>query len=268
VQAVRKALSESQIREFCDWLEIINPSPHHDEALKLYEKGTCDWSFRFKEWEDLVGFQKRCLWIHGIPGTGKTVLAAYLISHLQAMCRAETPSNACSIYYYCDYVHEQDEAPAFLSWLISQLCQGTQSIPEQAFALFSARRATESRELLDALQQALTLVEFQHVFVVLDGIDASLGTERLLRVIDRIVTDQCFNKIQLLVTSKQFPWIEQAMKKICVFVHSVSMQNPLVEADIQLFIQGRMANWQGSKRIWAWPEAIRFARKLDAETTR
>jgi hypothetical protein len=68
-----------------NWLVTVNPSINHNQALDLYQQGTCGWILTFDqwlEWKDRIRRRPaglcRGIWIHGIPGAGKTVLAAFL----------------------------------------------------------------------------------------------------------------------------------------------------------------------------------------------
>ncbi|ENH64983.1 hypothetical protein FOC1_g10000519 [Fusarium oxysporum f. sp. cubense race 1] len=58
----------------------------------------------------------RCLWVHGIPGSGKTILTSWLIETVKDQCKKVSTVNApcTSAYYYCYFSHHQDEAAPFL----------------------------------------------------------------------------------------------------------------------------------------------------------
>jgi ankyrin repeat domain-containing protein 50 len=56
------------------WLRGSDPSTNYNAARKKHEKGTGDWLLRseqFQTWQDGDG---GVMWLHGIPGAGKTIL--------------------------------------------------------------------------------------------------------------------------------------------------------------------------------------------------
>jgi hypothetical protein len=71
-------------------------------------ENTCSWSLAhplIAEW--LYGATDK-LWIHGSPGTGKSVLAAYLIDFVQEQINKSTVTQSSSfnsevlLYFFCD----------------------------------------------------------------------------------------------------------------------------------------------------------------------
>ncbi|KAK3314027.1 hypothetical protein B0H66DRAFT_537277 [Apodospora peruviana] len=67
-----------------DW--IRGPVPQgtsswhlHDVAKKLYEEETGDWVFQTPAWNNWVNDRNRAVWLHGVPGAGKTILASHVI---------------------------------------------------------------------------------------------------------------------------------------------------------------------------------------------
>lgn len=248
VQTIKNTLFESNGREFCQWLEHTNPSPAHNAAKSLYENETGAWVLRSQEWIDWVNLKARCIWIHGIPGAGKTVLASYLIEQVRLMCQSGDGPKSEYVYYYCYHGHNQDEAAPFLRWLISQLCRQTQNVPEQAFASFKRGQELSLPELLDILHAVLS--GLGNIFTVIDAVDESHPRENLLKVIQDLMTDQRFKNIQLLVTSREETDIETTMVKIS---DPISMSNTLVEADIKVYINRRI---RAEPRFQRWPRRL------------
>jgi hypothetical protein len=72
----------------------------------------------------------------------------------------------------------------------------------------------------------------------------------LLRILRDSITDSRFKTIQLLVTSREYTDIENAMNPIPV---SISMSNLLVEADIRTQVR---ATLHSNTRFRNWPENL------------
>lgn len=189
---------------------------------------------RSQYWTDWLASSVRCLWVHGIPGSGKTILASWLIENVQDHCnRVSTENSPCaSGYYYCYFGHRQDEAAPFLRWVITQLSRQAEVVSTLMHDLFKRGGEPSITELLDALEQILQV--FSYVYIVIDAVDESNPRDDLLEVIHMLVTDQRFSNLQILVTSREYIDIERVMEKVSV---SVPMSNELVEQDIRLHVQ-------------------------------
>ncbi|KAK2124282.1 hypothetical protein NOF04DRAFT_1406148 [Fusarium oxysporum II5] len=205
---------------------------------------------RHRYWTDWLASSIRCLWVHGIPGSGKTILASWLIQNVLDHCkRVSTVSSPCtSAYYYCYFGHHQDEAAPFLRWIITQLSRRAEVVSTLMHDLFGRGGEPSISELLDALEQILQV--FNCVYVVIDAVDESNPRDDLLDVIQALITDRRFPNLQILVTSREYIDIERVMEKVSV---SVPMSNKLVEQDIRLNIQSIL---RSNTKFQSWPDDL------------
>ena len=97
-----------------------NPDKNHRMSLKLRHPGTGVWlteSDDFKRWLDTP---RSKLWLRGIPGAGKTVLASSVIQEALLM---SNPSVAVA-FFYCDYKDAATQDPVnILASLARQLAR-------------------------------------------------------------------------------------------------------------------------------------------------
>ncbi|KAI1376240.1 hypothetical protein F4677DRAFT_419289 [Hypoxylon crocopeplum] len=259
VKEVKKAvgklingLNDTKIREFCQWLVRTNPSSLHNRACKDYEPGTGDWVLRTPEWKDWLSItngSRRCLWMHGIPGAGKTVLASHLVEEIKQHCGQAVNQNFANIYYYCYYAHNQDESVPFLEWTLSQLCRHATVIPDLIYKGYEKDQRPRLEELLSGLEDVLKKVGA--VYITLDAVDESEERSNLLRVIRDLSTDPRFGKIQLFVTSREYFDIERTMEPIST---PLSMSNSFVQEDIERYVNVRLTS---SLSFQHWPFELR-----------
>ncbi|KAF5255640.1 hypothetical protein FOXYS1_13938 [Fusarium oxysporum] len=249
-EEIRSILTEEQRHRVYNWLASTDPSPIHNRSRKLYEHGTGSWMLRSQYWTDWLASNIRCLWVHGIPGSGKTILASWLIQNVLDHCkRVSTVSSPCtSAYYYCYFGHHQDEAAPFLRWIITQLARRAEVVSTLMHDLFGRGGEPSISELLDALEQILQV--FNCVYVVIDAVDESNPRDDLLDVIQALITDRRFPNLQILVTSREYIDIERVMEKVSV---SVPMSNKLVEQDIRLNIQSIL---RSNTKFQYWPDDL------------
>lgn len=249
-EEIRSMLTVEQRHRVYDWLTSTDPSPIHNRSRKLYETGTGSWMLRSQYWTQWLASSIRCLWVHGIPGSGKTILTSWLVENVQHYCEKVSRVNApCkSVYYYCYFGHHQDEAGPLLRWVITQLSRWAGVVSTLTDDLFRRGGEPSIPELLDALEQVLQV--FSSVYIVIDAVDESIPRDNLLDIIQTLVTDTRFTNAQILVTSREYVDIERVFEKVSV---SVPMSNELVEQDIRIHVQSIL---RSNRKFRCWPNDL------------
>lgn len=200
------------------------------------------------EWANWINCRERALWIHGIPGAGKTVLASHVIEKTRNICETRGKKTRL-VYYYCHHSHNQDETAPFLRWLVSELLQGLDEIPSIAWEPYERRTEPDLPRLLQILGEALH--GFERVYVGIDALDESESRANLLALLERLTIETRFAKIQLFATSREYEDIRRKMSSIS---QPLSMSNPFVEADIRLYVAAKIRE---NPRFHCWPENLR-----------
>ena len=193
---------------------------------------------RSQEWTDWLRTTTRCVWIHGIPGAGKTILASHLVEAIKDHLKAAALENCGFVYYYCSFTNKQNEAAPFLRWAINKLCRQAKSIPTYLNELYSQGGTPNLEDLLNII--AAILEDFDKVYLVIDAIDESLEPrDELLDVLHNLASDPRFEKIKLLATSREYNSIKKIMEPISA---PISMKNPSLDEDIRLYTQSKLNN--------------------------
>lgn len=206
---------------------------------------------RTPEWAQFSQGDVRCLWIHGIPGAGKTILASQLAEKIEENCRESMSTDSVSIgvHYYCYFGHNQDESAPFLRWVLERMCRKVDQVPDHLWKMFKDGRDPSLSDLLTALEAASRY--FNSVHITIDAIDESSPREELLKVLRDLATDFRFSNIRLLVTSREYLDIEKVMEEIST---EISMQNEFLDADIRLYTESRLAT---NNKLKDWTENVR-----------
>ncbi|KAH0553118.1 hypothetical protein GP486_006694 [Trichoglossum hirsutum] len=252
VQRLDDVLSDEQHERILKWLIATDPSSNHVAACNLHEPHTGTWLTRSPDYKRWMEGSIRFLWLHGIPGSGKTVLTSFIIEEVKKFCSSSTSNNSAWAYYYFYFKREKDEAPQFLRWVINQLCRQSKYIPMEVRRLYSDGCEPTTESLLVAL--AAVLKRFQRVYLLLDALDESSNRPSLLDVLVNISSTSvgnCFQKLTILAASRKELDIERALKNIST---DISLQNCWVDEDICLYIQNHIRE---DRKLNRWPEALR-----------
>ncbi|KAF2677735.1 hypothetical protein K458DRAFT_279402, partial [Lentithecium fluviatile CBS 122367] len=253
VERVHDQLTNTERRVICEWIEHMNPTAIHHRACMKHEKNTCQWIHRIDQWNDWLVRQRRIIWIHGIPGAGKTVLASYLVEQTIADCKRQNSDQVACLYYYCSFTHGQserrDEALPFLKWIVSQLCRRSDHIPSHLVALHQQNNTPSCAALMEALEEHLARLDV--LYILVDGVDESSPRNNLLDIIRDLATQPEYDKIQLLVTSRRYGDIEGVLRPLSE--PTLPMSNSVVDKDIRTYIDTSM---KGNKHFSHWPEAL------------
>ena len=233
-----------------NWLHATDPSDIHEKSCDTYEPCTGDWLFRSPSWDSWLGEKTRCLWVHGIPGAGKTIFASHLIEAVRDHCVDRGAGYAC-VYYYCYFGHAQDETAPFLRWILLELCRQLGRVPLAVYDLYRRGGKPTPRNLLLTLGKVIRA--FDKIFIFVDAVDESLERENLLRVLQDLATNSRFENVRLLLTSREYVDIEDAMSNIST---SISMRNDFLDQDIALYVRSQLSTHRKLKR---WPDQIREA---------
>ncbi|KAL4996475.1 hypothetical protein BDV10DRAFT_187128 [Aspergillus recurvatus] len=178
-------------QDVLDFFMRYNPQPNLEMSLQLRHPLTGLWLTEGDEFQTWLDSQNARLWLSGIPGAGKTILAGLMIE--ESIKRTLYGGKACC-FFFCDYQEPKTQDPInILSSLASQLARQD----DEAFEILAAYHATlhpekglpktpDRASLLDILSEMSAV--FDQVLVVIDGLD-ECGTESS-------VTEDLFSLIQ------------------------------------------------------------------------
>ncbi|KAJ4327368.1 hypothetical protein N0V84_002139 [Fusarium piperis] len=179
----KKSLEEAKSRErrwesdqrqdVLRWLEVGDSKSYQEDKLELLRspshcsEGTGQWltkSPRIRSWLQF-GRGHSVLWLHGKPGSGKSVLCAQLIYFLRS-----DPSRNC-LFFFCDF---HTKSYAVTAQVLRSLCAqmidlAPELVPFMYDECFIKRRTPSLKYLKTVVPDLMTA--FSDVRVIVDGID-------------------------------------------------------------------------------------------------
>lgn len=205
--------------------------------------------FGLDEYQEWASSESGGLWIHGIPGAGKTVLASLIIERLYESC----PTGSGTAFYYCQYQTAASQEPSnILGWWIKSLAEQQLSCLERVksfYAEFHPPNKPPKKPKLRDLELLLhdLCKHFSQVTLALDGLDecgVSSNTDRseLLPIVARLLFTEAKN-CRLLVTSRLLQDIEKQFSSFSEFsLHAKS-------ADLQMYVTAELYKRSVSARL-------------------
>ncbi|KAF8259887.1 hypothetical protein EI94DRAFT_1750217, partial [Lactarius quietus] len=154
------------------WLSPADPSTNHNIARKAQHKGTAVWFFQgtlFIEWKSIGTL----LWIHGKPGSGKSVICSSVIEDIMALCES---GSAIMAYFYFDFrdLKKQTCHDLLLS-LVSQFSSRSKLCCGLLHHVYETHERGERQPsddtLKECLKEMLRLLGQAPIYIVLDALD-------------------------------------------------------------------------------------------------
>ncbi|KAF8496468.1 hypothetical protein F5888DRAFT_1804158 [Russula emetica] len=174
-----------QVQRFRRWLCPPDPSTNYNIAYSAHHEGTATWFFQgniFKEWKSSGSL----LWIHGKPGSGKSILCSTIIQDIRPTCK---DGRALMAYFYFDF---RDAKKQHWNDLFPR--EGDQQ--------------PSNHDLTRCLKQMLTFPDQCPIYLIMDALDESLNTsgipsprEMVLQLLKELV-DLSLPNLHICVTSR------------------------------------------------------------------
>jgi hypothetical protein len=250
---------ETLHQKVCKWLKPPNPSTSHNKALKRRHPKTGMWfpeGPRFAKWKT---DKNRVLWLHGIPGCGKTILTSAIIENVGNM----VSSSQVMLYFYFDF-NDADKLSLdnMIRSCIYQLYHqrgDTRKLLDPLFASCEDGLQQPSTESLCSTFLQM-MIQMDDVFIVLDALDEcrtrkGSRMEGLLSWLRTTVSES--DNTHLLVTSRLEEDIQSAFSNWIRPQEIVPIQGHHITRDIRAYVQTRVVEDEGLQRWRSRPEVQR-----------
>lgn len=226
------------------WLRSLSPLEFYDihtSQLKQRTAGTGEWLLKKKKFQTWKDGPDRILWLDGIIGAGKSMLASIITDHLEKEIGTANNNKAC--VYTSFKFHDDNEAQPTIEILVANLLmqlvrqQKTDKVHQK---LVEAYHSFQSHEGSLGQEELKTLVEiqvkaFSSVFLIIDALencsnDPSTGIREAFVKLIRKLPENC----KILVTSRSGMSIGRQ------FEASQRIKLQASPADIKLYVQNRI----------------------------
>lgn len=229
---------------------VVQPMDTYDSTLEQYMPGSCDWILSNEHFVSFLSDQSTqasVLHIDGLPGSGKSILASFIIQHLEG--RLELPTQ----YWYFRYDDHLKRSNR--QCLLSLAVQALHSVPGYSNKLRSIGKDVDSiarsdlrslwNKLFFGILDKIAQTETRPVYWVIDAVDESesahaflglLGNLRALRFPLRVIVLARFQTV-----SKQVDKLKSSLP--LGRVKELSMATPKESFDLYISEKLDLTPW-------------------------
>lgn len=216
-----------------NWVSSIDFAAQQSDIISRRQQGTGIWFTESLEFLDWLQGPNRILFCPGIPGAGKTMIAAIVVDHLWKHIQDEDVGVA---YIYCNYKRQADQkAIDLVASILKQIIQERPSVAEPVGNLYDRHTKRRTRplleEILNALQAAVS--SYSKVYVVVDALDECLGHDRT-QLLTMLRSLQSKGNLSFMATARLIPEVEQH------FISSPRLVVRADDSDVKRFVAGQV----------------------------
>ncbi|KAH7890097.1 hypothetical protein F5I97DRAFT_633986 [Phlebopus sp. FC_14] len=238
------ASQRAAMKNMRDWFDAVDCTVKHESTRRLRQSETCTWLFAVQSFIDWRQSLLPFLWLNGIAGSGKSVLASAVIDEIECgLSAGETLA-----YFYFDFgLPRTTSAMEALRSLLVQFLYSATTNWLPVFADFVARKdrgaapPTDVHMLVDLLKRALKL--HKRPIIVVDALDECQDREKLLMTLKELNDGHA----QLFCVSRPEVDIKEAFSDLPSISLSV-MEGPLLE-DMRRYIEAELENRRNLKKL-------------------
>ncbi|SPO01936.1 uncharacterized protein DNG_04609 [Cephalotrichum gorgonifer] len=235
-------LKPEEIQKIRSWLQPTSydiAGGEYRKHLASHVAGTGAWltsSDTYQEW--LTGTEHGLLWLRGIPGSGKSVIAANLVNEITKA----NPGSPVLFFFFRQIIDANHEPAALLRDWMDQLLRYSPPLQEKLLKYVKQPRAINSLSLEDMwkdLRMAFAGLPGK-VFCVGDALDEmDSGHESFLQALGSLGQWRP-ETVKVLITSRPVPAVEVPLRNIpCL---RLRLEESLVDVDISTYVQSTLSS--------------------------
>ncbi|KAB8265038.1 ankyrin repeat-containing domain protein [Aspergillus pseudonomiae] len=242
---VEKQVTSHDIEQIQIWLsptEFETEGSEYQKHLSAHASGTGDWLFhtdQYRTWHDA---NNNTLWLQGIPGSGKSVMAAKLI-------RTFKEEGIPVLFFFARRIIKTNSEPRQLVQdCLYQLLGHSVLLQARLKVLLALHPTVDSvpfHELWNLFLFGIDTVP--KVYVILDALDElAIENDGFLQSLQKL-GQRSPESTKLIITSRPEAHLQTALK--CTFQNRIRLTGAMIEQDIATYIAHRLGNQQDNSAV-------------------
>ncbi|KAK0702879.1 hypothetical protein B0T21DRAFT_416756 [Apiosordaria backusii] len=196
----------------------------YNTFLDRRTSGTCDWILKndpFTNWMNDNHQKPRVLWIHGNPGTGKSILSSFVVNHLKQL---RMPCH----YFFIRFTDQKKRGLSLmLRSLASQLANSNPGYADKLRELEAAGIDVKTAHFRNLWQWLFRQTLFrmnlsQPLYLIIDGLDEADSPGALIKLLADLQLTNI--PIRVLIMSRKTHEISTRFQRLARQVHLDSMR--------------------------------------------
>lgn len=223
---------DSRIRS---WLRPADASVNYTSALKTRYADTGRWFLDSHAYEALRTTSDTHLWLRGIPGSGKTVLASTIIEDLRN--GDGKFSDSAVIFFFFSFNDESKrKVDHMLRSLIYQLAGQHESTKPRLMKTYKDHKDGTEQPLTKTLMNLFVwmLGQLKNVTIVLDALDESVEKHDLLQWLKTLSSG---HRCNFVLTSRSERELDDSLTLWLPSNHIITLENESIGEDIEAYVR-------------------------------
>lgn len=221
------------------------PNDDYDFFRGRWMPGSCDWILRdrsFESWVNARDSRPQAIWIHGVPGAGKSILSSYIISHLRNI------GAACQFFFFR---YEDQSKRSGNTLLRSMALQIASQLPEYKYQLSKLAEETGSLEKADTrvlwqklyLSRLIRLQASRPLYWVIDAVDECDAPQQLLALLSAFSIAQM--PIRMIFVSRKTQALSMAFARMADSMRLETLSIDQSQEDLKRYVMKEMEYIRG-----------------------
>lgn len=239
--------SPQTIQRIRSWLKPTSynlPGGEYRKHLASHAPSTGSWltaSTKYQEW--LHGSEHGLLWLTGIPGSGKSVMAAMLADELGRT----NPASPVLFFFFRQIVEANHRPDALLRDWLDQVLSYSPPLQQQLKDEMQVSSEPSTEKMWEHLRFAFARLP-ERVFCVADALDEmGSGHDAFLKELGKLGNWRP-DKAKVLITSRPVPSVEMPLRRVpCL---AIRLQENMVDVDISSYVRSALSTSTIPQEQW------------------
>lgn len=231
-------IEDQEYQRMLDWLSPTDYGLEQSDLIARRHPNTGRWLLDSPEFQRWLETPNATMFCPGIPGAGKTILAASVVEYLSSM--AEADDGIGIAYVYLNFRRQEDQKLThLLASLVKQLAQQDAFAAVALKTLHKTHETSKTRpsmiELVKQLNSIVCSPSFRKIFIIVDALDECQSSEncrtKFVAELSRLGQG---GKTNIFATSRPIPAIQNAFKQSS----TITLEIRAHHEDVHAYVEG------------------------------